>query len=1425
MNFLTQLNPNMKLNRKSILVLLAIVFSSTIWAQTIFTQWTFESNPLLIDDATPGAEVGQGVASIVGSMTTPGAATGSATGCAQSTGTRAWALGTANPGTINESSGAQFLFSTEGYQNIKFNFDQRFSNTAVRTVRIQYTLDGTAWNNLDVDANNFTSGCANRSGIDLGRIDVSEPVGNNISDAWVRRSVDFSAISGANNNPNFGVRVVAAHYGNTGEFRQANNINNLATAGTWRFDNVSVEGDALPQEQLVHYWNFNALPSGTLTAVTPNISLVPSGTQITYPGTGAGYMDNVNPGSAINARNGDPVGLGLRPRNPSNTREFLIAANTQGFENIKIKFATTKTNQGATEQIYDYSLDGGISYLSTDLALTLYNPLNEPNYELVSHDLSAIAGVEDNENFIFRIRFGGTTAAGSSGNNRFDNITVEGTPISGAVDLIAPTVTFNPANNTTGVATSVTPTITFSEDVRLVNNIIIDNNSVDALVELRLNDVTGALVPFDATFANNVITIVPDAALQFNQQYYVALLPNVVEDLSDNAVATLQSVVFTTQEQTFATKISFTSNFLTVNEDAGTIDINLSLIAPDNASVDLVLKGAPFSTADANDFTFTTQTLNFTSGSSATQTITIPIIDDNDLEQAAEYFVLTLENPVGLNILGNSLATIYIKDNDRVAPVPTNDIELLHVGSFDPSSNNTATCEIVVHDPQTQRLFATSAITGFLDIIDFSNPASLSVITSIDINPYGGITSVAVKNGIVAVASPNVNEELDGSVVFLDTDGNFLKQVTVGALPDMITFSPDGNKVITANEGQPTINYSFDPEGSVSIIDVSGGIANLSQANVTTLLFTAFNSQEAALIASGVRKLKLTSTLSQDFEPEYVAVSNDSKKAWVTLQENNAIAEIDLDNLIITDVWALGTKDFNAAGNGFDAIDNNGQVLIANWPVKAFYIPDAIAQYNVGGVTYLVTANEGDEKEYTGFEERTTVGSNNYALDPVAFPHAAMLKASHNLGRFRVSNLNGDTDGDGDFDEIYCVGSRSFSIWNADTKTLVYDSGDDFELYTSTAPSISALFNADHSSNTAKNRSRAKGPEPEGVVTGEISGKTYAFISFERIGGVMVYDVTNPADVKFVDYKNTRTTAALGGDLGAEGIIFISKNESPDGKNYIALSNEISGTITIFEIQDNNPSIVVNAPSLNSFCVGDSITVDFTTNNITFNNGNEFEVILSDSDGNFPGVILGTTEATPFKGVIPVNSDAGNNYKLKVTSSNPAYESTTVSISVNELPEIDLGNDTTLCVGTDFEIESTTFNNYEWSTGETTASITVTTTDTYTLTVTDNNNCKNNDAITITFDVCSSVDNMQNILTVNIYPNPTKSVLNISVKQNNAESVAVKLLSLDGKVLMQTESEAAEFVSTMNVSSLSGGIYLLQIKTNSELHTKKIILQ
>jgi hypothetical protein len=232
------------------------------------------------------------------------------------------------------------------------------------------------------------------------------------------------------------------------------------------------------------------------------------------------------------------------------------------------------------------------------------------------------------------------------------------------------------------------------------------------------------------------------------------------------------------------------------------------------------------------------------------------------------------------------------------------------------------------------------------------------------------------------------------------------------------------------------------------------------------------------------------------------------------------------------------------------------------------YQPDEIAAYEVGGKTYLVTANEGDARDYDGFSEEERVG--DLSLDPTAFPDAANLQEDELLGRLRVTNTLGDTDGDGDFDELYAFGGRSFSIWDEEGN-LIFDSGDQFE--TITAQLFPEFFNSNNDDNDSlDDRSDDKGPEPEGITIGHIGNRTIAFIGLERIGGVMMYDITNPQKPVFVGYSNNRNfnvdaTNPLAGDLGPEGVLFISKKDSPNGKPLLVVSNEISGTTTVFGIQ------------------------------------------------------------------------------------------------------------------------------------------------------------------------------------------------------------------------------------------------------------------
>lgn len=511
---------------------------------------------------------------------------------------------------------------------------------------------------------------------------------------------------------------------------------------------------------------------------------------------------------------------------------------------------------------------------------------------------------------------------------------------------------------------------------------------------------------------------------------------------------------------------------------------------------------------------------------------------------------------------------------------PPKGITLRALGSFESGFFDEGAVEISAFDPDTSRVFVTFAEQNYVGIIDISDPdapVAASPLAQISLAQWGEdarATSVAVHDGVVAVAIPQGEDgTAAGKVGFFTTDGAFLADVTVGALPDMLTFTPNGRYVLTANEGQPRDDYQVDPEGSVSMIDLSGGLGALTQASVTTIGFGAFN---GLALDPSIRIFGPGATVAQDLEPEYIAVSHDSSTAWVTLQENNAIATIDLQARRVTALRGLGFKDHSLDGNKFDgSID--GKAALGNWPVLGVYMPDAIATLRAGGQTYLVTANEGDEREYSGLndagEESRRV--RNVSLDPSVFPNPAALKSNASgIGRLKVSPVGADTDGDGDFDRLYSFGARSFSIWST-AGARVFDSGQQLEEITGQA--YPDNFNAGSTNNRIDDRSDDKGPEPEGVTVASVFGRTYIFVILERIGGVVIYEATNPAAPRFVTYVNTRDITVADpeepepgehpGDLGPEAARFVPAEESPNGRPLLIVSNEVSGSLRVFEIE------------------------------------------------------------------------------------------------------------------------------------------------------------------------------------------------------------------------------------------------------------------
>jgi len=451
--------------------------------------------------------------------------------------------------------------------------------------------------------------------------------------------------------------------------------------------------------------------------------------------------------------------------------------------------------------------------------------------------------------------------------------------------------------------------------------------------------------------------------------------------------------------------------------------------------------------------------------------------------------------------------------------------------------------ETVTFDPSTDMAFVSDSGSVAVHMVDLADPSDPQLVTTLDLSSYGsGVQSVALADGLLAVAVAAASPQDDGSVVFFDaTSGTFIDEVTVGALPDDLKFTPDGSKLVTADEGEPNADYSVDPLGSISIIPIAAGVPGAA----TTIDFTAFEPQRAALEAQGVRVFGPSATLASDLEPEYIAIAPDSGTAYVTLQENNAIAVVDLDTPAITAVRPLGIKDHGAIGNEIDASDKDTTSgNLQTWPVYGMYQPDQMTM--VGG--YLITANEGDARAYDTFSEEARV--KDLTLDPTAFPDAATLQLEAELGRLNISTVGSDPDDDGDVDVLYSYGARSISVWTT-TGALLWDSGSELE---QKVLGITPTMWDD-------TRSDNKGPEPEGIVSGTIDGETYVFVALERTGGVAVWNVSDPLAPTFWTILQPVDT-----DESPEGMSFVGVDDSPVDRPLLLVANEVSGTLAVWAV-------------------------------------------------------------------------------------------------------------------------------------------------------------------------------------------------------------------------------------------------------------------
>ncbi len=471
-------------------------------------------------------------------------------------------------------------------------------------------------------------------------------------------------------------------------------------------------------------------------------------------------------------------------------------------------------------------------------------------------------------------------------------------------------------------------------------------------------------------------------------------------------------------------------------------------------------------------------------------------------------------------------------------------------------------CEIVQFDAGTQRLYVVNGGNERIDVLDASPTGELVFAFSIDIASYGaGIQSIAIRNGVLGAAIAAAIDTDPGVAAFFDLDGNPLGSVQTGVLPDMIGCSDDGRYWVTADEGQPNDAYDNDPVGGVTIIEFTktGPIARV----------ITFETVDPAVVEGPIVLSGPNADFAADLEPEFIAFSSDSTRAFVSCQEANCIATLELASGEWLSVKGLGFKDHMLPENALDASDRDDAIRIANWPISGILMPDGIARFTIDGVDYIATANEGDGRDYGGYSNETRV--KDVVLDPVAFPDAASLQLQANLGRIKMDASQGDIDNDGDYDALYSFGGRSMSILDA-SGTLIADTGRLMEEVTATL--LPDFFNSTNDENdTFDNRSDDKGPEPEGIAVGMVGGRTVAFVGLERIGGVMAFDVSVPTSPVYAGYINTRDFAGdplafTAGDLGPEGIDFIAAADSPTGRPMLAVGFEISGTARLIEIAE-----------------------------------------------------------------------------------------------------------------------------------------------------------------------------------------------------------------------------------------------------------------
>ncbi len=510
-------------------------------------------------------------------------------------------------------------------------------------------------------------------------------------------------------------------------------------------------------------------------------------------------------------------------------------------------------------------------------------------------------------------------------------------------------------------------------------------------------------------------------------------------------------------------------------------------------------------------------------------------------------------------------------------------IHLTQLSTYDGGYFSTTSAEVPpAYDRRERRLYYINKARRSIDVLDIDDPGHLHRDKTFDLGPAAlGAQAVAFRSGVLATAFSGPTKSSDGVVSFVDRDGRpQAPPALVGPQPTMLVFTPDARKLLVPGRGEASDDYSADPQGTITILHWCEHFP-CSSVGTKRIDFSAFDGRRSELVSRGVRLHGPHASVAQDMEPESITVSANSRTAWVTLQRNNALAVLDLTAERVIDILPLGYKNNALPGMGLDASDVDGRIRIKPWHLRSFYEPDYLEAFTAGADTFLVTANEGDPRDFSGYTEVARFG--DLPLDRAAFPNGARLQLPQNLGRLQVSRVDGIGRG-GRFVNAYAFGGRSLAVWTTRGE-LIADTGDSFERIIAAA--VPAFFNAPDDSNQSDRTSQGRGAEPEPLTVGTIAGRTYAFVGFERLGGVMVYDITDPRSPQFQQYINNRNFAvdpatvctkdmpkspacAAAGDLSVEGVLFIPASDNKLGVPLLIASHETSDTVTVFRINSTH---------------------------------------------------------------------------------------------------------------------------------------------------------------------------------------------------------------------------------------------------------------